>query len=120
MSHTQVTLKFIVDTSKVQHFIESMTKAADDLEDAYRCPAVDQVQDMRCELPRDHDEDRHVSGTLSWPVHVAIGHVPCPLRCVSASKHHHWTGPNGVDWVFPGYEEDCRADHLEDWKNTRK
>lgn len=125
MPEAEVTVKLVCDISRVQELLTEIQARVEELGDQWRCPDVAKGEDLRCELDRDHGEDRHVHDRFSWPVTqdppkaVAAGHFQCPspgpFGTCEKSPHHHWRSPTGVDWIMSGSESACDRDHLADW-----
>lgn len=68
MPEAKVTLVFRINVELVSDFVTKMQEHAETLADSYRCPDVIEGDDLRCQLRRDHNGDRHVHDRFSWPV----------------------------------------------------
>jgi hypothetical protein len=123
MPTARVSLTFEVPDNRIQELIGALRETAETLADGWRCPDVGD-SDMRCELDRDHDGDRHTCGNISWTNKTFVaGHVPHPPGCTSMMTHHHWQAPDGTDWVMPGTRADCEAKgvaHLVSWSAGKR
>ena len=136
MPESKVMLTFVVADNHIQELISGLRERAEELADAWRCPAVFLGEDLRCQRDRGHDEGytnvTHVHDRFSWttgasevpgrtpePPKVAVGHFRCPLACSQSGAHHHWRAPDGQAWIIPGRTSDCDRDHLAEWKDGK-
>lgn len=70
MATAEVKLVFRINVELVSDFITRMQDLGESLADGYRCPAVFDGEDLRCELMRDHG-DKHVHDRFSWELSPA-------------------------------------------------